>query len=399
MSEQQNSDEASLPEMSYRIVASAGRIRHGVLKLPHAEVETPVFMPVGTQGAMKGLLPEQLTDCQILLNNTYHLGHRPGYELVKQAGGVHQFMQWPKAILTDSGGFQMVSLSKLMEVTEEGVTFASPHTGETTVLTPEHCIEIQEALGADIIMQLDHVIHSLTTGDIVEEAMERSIRWLDRCIAAKTRKDQALFPIVQGGLNLELRERCTKEMVKRANVGIALGGLSGGEEKVAFWKVVAKCCELIPDHLPRYVMGVGWPVDLVVASILGADMFDCVYPTRTARFGTALVRKGGELRLTTKQYKDDLRPIDENCTCHTCRTVSRAFLHASMNQETVAAHLISVHNTHHHLDLMRRLRKSIDKNEVEAFLREFLTEQFESLDKVPQWVKDATEYAGYKLSD
>uniref|UniRef100_A0A1I7WMG8 Queuine tRNA-ribosyltransferase catalytic subunit 1 n=1 Tax=Heterorhabditis bacteriophora TaxID=37862 RepID=A0A1I7WMG8_HETBA len=259
-------------DMRFDIISKSGRARHGMLNLPHSVVETPVFMPVGTQGTMKGILPEQLLDmdCRILLCNTYHLGHRPGYQKVQRAGGLHKMINWPRSILTDS-------------VDEKGVNFESPHTGEMMALTPEMSIEIQQALGADIMMQLDHVIHVLTTGDIVREAMDRSIRWLDRCKNAHSRSNQALFPIIQGGLNLEHRKECIREMSKRAKVGIAIGGLSGGEEKSLFWCVVATCCDALPPHLPRYVMGVGFPVDLVICALLGADMFDCVYPTRTAR--------------------------------------------------------------------------------------------------------------------
>ncbi|KHJ89080.1 tRNA-guanine transglycosylase [Oesophagostomum dentatum] len=204
--------------MKFEILHQTGRARHGLLTLPHSVVKTPVFMPVGTQGTMKGILPEQLIaiDCRILLCNTYHLGHRPGHERVRKAGGLHKMINWPRSILTDSGGFQMVSLNKLMSVDEHGVNFESPHTAEQMSLPPEMSIEIQQALGADIMMQLDHVIHVLTTGDIVEEAMQRSIRWLDRCKKAHTRTDQALFPIVQGGLDLELRKKCVEEMAKRA---------------------------------------------------------------------------------------------------------------------------------------------------------------------------------------
>lgn len=206
------------------------------LKLPHSVVSTPVFMPVGTQATLKGLLPEQLTEmgCQIMLANTYHLGHRPGHDLVRRAGGLHKFMNWPRSLLTDSGGFQMVSLAKLSEVTEEGVRFTSPHTSEETLLTPEHSIEIQNALGADIMMQLDDVVHSLTTGPRVAEAMRRSIRWLDRCIAAhKFPAKQNLFAIVQGGLDLDLRRECLREMTKRQVPGFAVGGLSGTVTKLS----------------------------------------------------------------------------------------------------------------------------------------------------------------------
>ncbi|KAK0421260.1 hypothetical protein QR680_015143 [Steinernema hermaphroditum] len=389
--------------MSYTIASKAQRARHGLLRLGQKPpIPTPVFMPVGTQGTMKGVLPEQLIDmdCRILLCNTYHLGHRPGYELVKKAGGVHKMMNWPRCILTDSGGFQMVSLSKLMTLDEQGVNFESPHTGEMTLLTPEMSIEIQEALGADIVMQLDHVVHVLTTGPIVEEAMERSVRWLDRCFEAHKRKDQALFPIIQGGLNLEIREKCVEEMGKRAKVGIAIGGLSGGESKDEFWRVVAKCCELLDKvrpELPRYVMGVGFAVDLVICSLLGADMFDCVYPTRTARFGTALVRDGGLLQLTRNQFKKDFRPIDEECECYTCKNHTRAYLHSITGKESVACHLLSIHNIKHQLDLMERVRQSIDADRVEHFLNEFLKEQFPDGD-IPKWVADASEFMGYTIT-
>ncbi|VDK41703.1 unnamed protein product [Anisakis simplex] len=348
--------------MNFRIIAQANRARRGELKLPHSVVETPVFMPVGTQGTMKGILPEQLIDmdCRILLCNTYHLGHRPGHELVRKAGGLHKMINWPRSILTDSGGFQMVSLNKLMSIDETGVQFVSPHTNQLTHLTPEHCIEIQENLGADIIMQLDHVVHVLTDGPVVEEAMQRSIRlsWLDRCLAAhKRRSDQLLFPIVQGGLNLKLRSDCAEEMSKRCTIGIAIGGLSGGEEKRSFWKVVAHCCERLPQQIPRYVMGVGWAVDLVICALLGADMFDCVYPTRTARFGSAL-----RLKL----------------------------------QEEIGCHLISLHNIKHQLDLMKRIREAISNDRVQEFLNEFLHEQYPDGD-IPEWIRNAAAYMNYQI--
>lgn len=327
-------------DMSFKIVGTCGRARAGIFHLPHGDVKTPIFMPVGTQGTIKGLLPRQVADtgCRILLSNTYHLGHRPGHDIIGKAGGLHNMMKWPYNILTDSGGFQMVSLSKRMEVDEEGVHFLSPHNDSEMLLTPEHSIEIQKEIGSDIMMQLDHVLHSLTDESQFKDAMDRSIRWLDRCETAHTNKNtQALFPIIQGGLDLDLRKECVEKMVPYAKVGIAIGGLSGGEEKSKFWRVVAACCEMLPPHLPRYVMGVGWQVDLVICSLLGADMFDCVYPTRTARFGTALVYRGdnvknGEMHLTQAAYAKDKRPIDEDCECYTCKNHSRAFLHAAIIQ-------------------------------------------------------------------
>ncbi|MFH4980472.1 hypothetical protein AB6A40_007181 [Gnathostoma spinigerum] len=383
-------------KMAYSILSKAGRARHGILKLAHGSVDTPVFMPVGTQGTMKGVLPEQLEElnCQILLCNTYHLGHRPGFRIVEKLGGLHKMMNWHRCILTDSGGFQMVSLSKLMTLDEEGCHFMSPHTGEQTHLTPEHSVEIQEALGADIIMQLDHVLHVLTDEEQIADAMHRSVRWLDRCRKAHKRKDQALFPIVQGGLNTELRLECVEEMSKRADIGVAVGGLSGGEAKESFWRIVALCCEKLPKDIPRYVMGVGWPTDLVISSLLGADMFDCVYPTRTARFGTAIVRHGGLMHLSRRAYAEDFSPIDPDCPCSTCRKYTRAYLHAIVNQEEVCCHLISVHNICHQLNLMERLRNAIDSDAVNVFLKEFLFEQFPKGD-IPEWIRNAVQYIGY----
>uniref|UniRef100_A0A0N4ZNU6 Queuine tRNA-ribosyltransferase catalytic subunit 1 n=1 Tax=Parastrongyloides trichosuri TaxID=131310 RepID=A0A0N4ZNU6_PARTI len=368
--------------------------RVGKLQLPHGIVDTPVFMPVGTQGTMKGILPEELIkmDCRILLCNTYHLGHRPGHEIVKNAGGIHKYMNWPRNILTDSGGFQMVSLSKLSSTTEEGVTFQSPHTGETSLLSPENSINIQQNLGADIIMQMDHVLHVLTEGDIIDEAMNRSIRWLDRCKVAHTNKDtQALFPIVQGGLDLDKRKFCAEEMEKRADIGIAIGGLSGGEKKEDFWKVVAHCCKVLPEHLPKYIMGVGWGVDLVMCSLLGADMFDCVFPTRTARFGTALVRDGGELHLTKNDYKYDFAPIEKDCKCTTCKGYTRAYLHSIVNRESVACHLISVHNIYHHLNLMSDLRLAIKEERIPTWIEDFLRRYY-SGEEIPKWIFEVLDY-------
>ncbi|XP_029180210.2 queuine tRNA-ribosyltransferase catalytic subunit 1-like isoform X2 [Acropora millepora] len=339
--------------LNYKVLAecSSSKARTSILSLPHYEVETPVFMPVGTQGTMKGLTSQQLTelDCQIILGNTYHLGMRPGTVILERAGGLHGFMNWKRALLTDSGGFQMVSLLKLAEITEEGVKFQSPHDGQEMLLTPEKSTEIQNSIGADIIMQLDDVVSSTTKGPRVEEAMYRSIRWLDRCIMAHKRPtEQNLFAIIQGGLDPELRKTCVREMVKRNTPGIAIGGLSGGEEKSLFWRIVTLCTDLLPKTKPRYVMGVGYAVDLVVCCALGADMFDCVYPTRTARFGTALV-PWGQLHLKHKQYATDLEPIDRECACWTCKHHSRAYINSLLGREEVSCHLLTIHNIHYQL--------------------------------------------------
>ncbi|XP_012941614.1 queuine tRNA-ribosyltransferase catalytic subunit 1 isoform X3 [Aplysia californica] len=345
--------------LSFKILGecSTSKARASAVTLPHATVEAPVFMPVGTQGTLKGLVPDQLRelDCKIMLGNTYHLGHRPGPDLLEKAGGLHKFMNWDRALLTDSGGFQMVSLLELAEITEEGVKFKSPHDGSMMLLTPEKSIEIQNAIGADIIMQLDDVVHSSVSGPRLEEAMHRTIRWLDRCIAAHKRpSEQCLFPIVQGGLNAELREKCAKELLKRDVGGYAIGGLSGGEEKSDFWKMVKVSTDLLPKDKPRYLMGVGFAVDLVVCVALGCDMFDCVFPTRTARFGCALV-KTGQLNLKSKSFAQDFRPIDGSCLCPTCKTYTRAYLHTLANTEAAACNIITVHNVAYQLRLMKSM--------------------------------------------
>ena len=288
-------------------------------------------MPVGTQGTLKGLLPSQLCelDCRIMLSNTYHLGNRPGVEVLEQAGGLHSFMGWDRSLLTDSGGFQMVSLLKLAEISEEGVNFESPYDGSKCMLTPERSIEIQRTIGADIMMQLDDVVDATHSDpDRFEEARHRTVRWLDRCLTAHPRPDkQNLFPIVQGGLDVEKRKDCAAQLTKRDVPGFAIGGLSGGEEKDTFWRIVAVSASSLPDTKPRYLMGVGHQVDLVVCSALGVDMFDCVFPTRTARFGTALVFDApGEIILKKATYETDFSPIDPTCNCSTCKTYSRLVL-------------------------------------------------------------------------
>ncbi|KJE93636.1 queuine tRNA-ribosyltransferase [Capsaspora owczarzaki ATCC 30864] len=275
------------PALSFQVTArcSTTKARVSRLVLPHSTVDTPVFMPVGTQGTMKGLTSEQVESlgCQLILGNTYHLGTRPGPALLQQLGGLHKFMNWNRSLLTDSGGFQMVSLLALAEITEEGVRFQSPHDGSMLMLTPEKSMELQNVIGADIMMQLDDVVSSLISGPRVVEAMHRSIRWLDRCIEAHSAPHkQSLFAIIQGGLDNNLRTQCVAEMVKRDLPGYAIGGLSGGEQKDPFWRVVDHCTNLLPENKPRYLMGVGYAVDLVVCSALGVDMFDCVFPTRTA---------------------------------------------------------------------------------------------------------------------
>ncbi|KAG3280314.1 queuine tRNA-ribosyltransferase catalytic subunit 1, transcript variant X2 [Ictidomys tridecemlineatus] len=320
-----------------RLVAecSRSRARAGELRLPHGPVATPVFMPVGTQATMKGITAEQLDalGCRICLGNTYHLGLRPGPELIKKAEGLHGFMNWPHNLLTDSGGFQMVSLVSLSEVTEEGVRFRSPYDGDETLLSPEKSVEIQNAL----------------------------------------------------------------EMTKRDVPGFAIGGLSGGESKAQFWKMVALSTSRLPKDKPRYLMGVGYATDLVVCVALGCDMFDCVYPTRTARFGSALVPTGN-LQLKKKQYEKDFGPIDPECTCPTCKKHSRAFLHALLHSDNTAAlHHLTVHNIAYQLQLMSAMRTSIVEKRFPDFVRNFMSTMYGDHTLCPTWATEALASVGITL--
>ncbi|KXN67802.1 Queuine tRNA-ribosyltransferase [Conidiobolus coronatus NRRL 28638] len=384
------------------------KARVSKLYLPHYTCDTPMFMPVGTQGTMKGLTPDQLRDegVQLILANTYHLGHRPGPALLDKFGGLHNFMKWDRAMLTDSGGFQMVSLLKLTEITEEGVRFQSPHDGSMMMLTPEHSMSIQNSIGADIMMQLDDVISSTTEGPRVEEAMHRSIRWLDRCIAAhKNTDNQNLFAIIQGGLDPRLRKICVDEMVKRDTPGIAIGGLSGGESKDEFWRVVSLCTDLLPKNKPIYCMGVGYAEDLVVCSALGVDMYDCVFPTRTARFGNALTFEGS-LALKSGKFASDYRPLEDECPCYTCKNYTRAYLHTLVTRDTVGCHLMTIHNIAFQMRLMREIREAITKQEFPQFVRKFMFNYYTKFKRntevswtngYPTWVVNALQSVNIEL--
>ncbi|KAI9804535.1 MAG: hypothetical protein M1825_001434 [Sarcosagium campestre] len=390
---------------------SVTKARAAVMRLPHGPVDLPMFMPVATQASLKGLTPEQLenTGCRLCLNNTYHLGLKPGQATLDAVGGAHRFQSWPHNILTDSGGFQMVSLLKLARVTEEGVRFLSPHDGSPMLLTPEHSISLQNSIGSDIIMQLDDVI-ATTSPDLarMEEAMYRSVRWLDRCIAAhKNPESQNLFCIIQGGLDLSLRRACCEEMISRDTPGIAIGGLSGGEAKDAYCDVVHTCTGLLPEMKPRYVMGVrqGYPEDLMVSVALGADMFDCVWPTRTARFGNAITTHG-TLTLRHASFANDLGPIDAACSCACCRStddgglgITRAYVHHLAAKETVGAHLLTMHNVHYMLSLMKLARNAIIEDRYPAFLREFFGRLYTDKSQYPSWAVTALRKVGVDLLD
>ncbi|XP_056173496.1 uncharacterized protein LOC115675937 isoform X2 [Syzygium oleosum] len=371
--------------LRFEVLGRFNRARAAQLTLPHFVCQTPLFMPVGTQGTIKGLTNDQLEEigCQIILGNTYHLALRPTSELIDELGGLHKFMNWPRALLTDSGGFQMVSLLHLADITEKGVTFQSPVDGKPMLLTPEESIQIQNRIGADIIMALDDVVKTTITGPRIEEAMYRTLRWIDRCVAAHKRpNEQNLFGIVQGGLDPVL--------------SYAIGGLSGGEDKDSFWRVVAQCTAALPEDKPRYVMGVGYPLDIVVCSALGADMYDCVYPTRTARFGTALVPEG-VLKLKHQAMANDTRPIDPSCNCMVCKKYSRAYIHCLVTKDAMGSQLLSYHNLFYMMKLSSDLHSSIVQGRFPEFVCKFLQKMFPEGD-VPEWVCNAMEVAGIDIS-
>ncbi|OQV10753.1 hypothetical protein CLAIMM_14703 isoform 1 [Cladophialophora immunda] len=402
---------------------STSKARASTLHLPHGPVDLPIFMPVATQASLKGLTPEQLeeTGCRLCLNNTYHLGLKPGQAVLDAIGGAHKLQGWNYNILTDSGGFQMVSLLKLAKITEEGVRFLSPHDGSPMLLTPEHSMSLQNSIGSDIMMQLDDVIQTTSPDHArMKEAMERSIRWLDRCIAShKNPSTQNLFCIIQGGLDLDMRRQCCEEMVKRDTPGIAIGGLSGGEAKADFCKVVDTCTGLLPENKPRYVMGIVWqsflllvadkhlpvqgyPEDIVVAVALGADMFDCVWPTRTARFGNAIT-SSGVLNLKNARYAEDFGPVEQGCTCTCCRpkeegglAITRAYIYHLAAKETVGAHLLTMHNVHHLLSLMRRIRTAIIDDQYASFCKQFFAKYFDG-QPPPIWAVDALKGVGIEI--
>lgn len=352
-------------------------------------------MPVGTYGVMKCVPAHDLEALgpRIILANTYHVGNRPGAEFLDTVDGLHKFMRWTRNMLTDSGGFQMVSLAKLLSLTEEGVEFESPVDQSKMLLTPELSMRIQNSIGADIMMVLDDVVSS-TSDDMarMKEATERTIRWLDRCIAAhKNPQKQNLFAIVQGGLDPELREWSLRETIKRDTPGFAIGGLSGGESKGQFWRVVSQCTQKLPELKPRYVMGVGYPLDILCCVSLGADMFDCVYPTRTARFGTALV-PAGQMRLSHSSFKNDDRVIDPSCSCRACAElkISRAYLNPIAGKEPVAARYITEHNLVFMMTLMSSIREAVAAKRFEKFVCDFLLTMY-PVDKnvrPPAWVRE-----------
>ncbi|MDT8395631.1 MAG: tRNA guanosine(34) transglycosylase Tgt [bacterium] len=345
----------------FRLTATDSTARAGVITTPHGEVPTPVFMPVGTYGAVKTMTPAELAEggARIILSNTYHLYLRPGSDLVQRLGGLHSFMGWTRPILTDSGGFQIVSLAELSKITEEGVTFRSHLDGSSHHLTPELAVRIQEDLGTDIAMCLDEVVDPTGDRSILEAAVDRTLRWARRCFDARASESMALFGIVQGGTCPELRVRCAGEMSAMGFDGYAVGGLALGEPRDQTWEAVQAAVGVLPVDRPRYLMGMGTPADLLEGIEHGIDMFDCVMPTRNARNGTLFTSRG-RLSIKTAALKEDAAPPDQACSCYTCRNFTRAYLrHLYMTKEMLGFRLCTIHNLSYYHQLVSGAREAV----------------------------------------
>lgn len=368
----------------FEIEAKSGHARAARFTTAHGDALTPMFMPVGTHATVKGVMPDQLHElgAQVVLANAYHMFLRPGVEVVEEAGGLHSFMNWDGPILTDSGGFQIFSLADTLKLDDDGVNFRSIHDGSKHRWTPESNMELQQRLGADIVMQLDQCAPYPAEKDFVERAVDISARWAKRCLAAHTKDDQALFGIVQGGMHLDLRlqsiERLQKigeesESAGHKNFqGFGIGGYSVGEEHDIMFETLGDVARALPENKPRYVMGVGNPTTLVRAVREGVDMFDCVLPTRTARMGTAF-SSTGRMNMRNAQYTKDFTPLDHECSCQVCSEYTRAYLrHLIKSNEMLGGILLSIHNLHYLLDLTRKMREAIVADEFEAFYESWM---------------------------
>ncbi len=360
--------------MKYHTLATSGGARRGCISFARGVIDTPQFMPVGTYGTVKTMTPEELRSAgaQIILGNTFHLMLRPGEEIVRKLGGLHRFMHWDGPILTDSGGFQVWSLAELRKLSEEGVEFASPINGDRIFLTPERSIEVQLALGSDIIMQFDECTPYPATAEQAAESLRLSARWGARCKAAHDGGAGALFGIVQGGMHADLRRESLERLGEIGFDGYALGGLSVGESEVERLRVLDAIAPQLPADRPRYVMGVGTPRDLVQAVARGIDLFDCVMPTRNARNGH-LFTSEGVIKIRNARHRDDPGPLDPACPCYTCANYSRAYLHHLYRcDEILGARLNTLHNLHYYLALMARIRAAIEAGRYDGFAADFL---------------------------
>jgi queuine tRNA-ribosyltransferase len=377
--------------LQFDLHKTEGHARRGTLTLNHGVVQTPIFMPVGTYGTVKGVMPRSLEEmgAQIILGNTFHLWMRPGLDVMAQFGGLHRFENWQKPILTDSGGFQVWSLGEMRKISEEGVKFASPVNGDKLFLTPEISMQIQTTLNSDIVMQFDEctpydVKGHITTEREARQSMELSLRWAQRCKAefARLENPNALFGIVQGGMFENLRQESLDQLVAMDFPGYAVGGVSVGEPKDEMLRIMAHTPHRLPAHKPRYLMGVGTPEDLVEGVACGVDMFDCVMPTRNARNGHLFTRFG-DLKIRNARHKNDERPLDETCSCYTCKGgttpagaasggFSRAYLHhLDRCGEMLGPMLTTIHNLHYYLNLMQEVRDSLDAGDFAGFAQQF----------------------------
>ncbi|MBC8007783.1 MAG: tRNA guanosine(34) transglycosylase Tgt [Prolixibacteraceae bacterium] len=355
--------------MQFEILSRDGLARRGRLTCSHGSVETPVFMPVGTYGSVKAMSPADLhaVGAQIVLGNTFHLWLRPGLEVIAAHGGLHRFMGWDKPILTDSGGFQVFSLGELRKITEEGVTFRSPVNGDVCFLSPEESMRIQRTLNSDVVMIFDECTPYPASEREAAESMRLSLRWAQRSKSAHEGNGNALFGIVQGGMHKELRNESLAGLQEIGFDGYAIGGLSVGEPKEDMQRILRHTAPRLPSGAPRYLMGVGTPADIVDAVESGIDMFDCVLPTRNARNGW-IFTSHGTIRLRNARYREDVRPLDEDCGCYTCRHFSRAYLHHLQRvNEILGAHLNTVHNLHFYQQLMDELRQAIDAGKLAEY--------------------------------
>ena len=364
-----------MPAVTYELIRQCPETgaRAGRLHTPHGSFDTPMFMPVGTQGTVKTLSPEELhtMGAGVILGNTYHLFLRPGHEIVKKAGGLHRFMNWDGAILTDSGGFQVFSLGALRKISEEGVAFRSHHDGSKQFLSPEKSMEIQMALGSDIAMAFDECTPYPADYEYACRSMRLTTRWAKRCQAVHNREDQALFGIVQGGMYADLRQESAEQLVAMDFPGYAIGGLSVGEPKPLMYEVLEQTVPLLPQNKARYLMGVGTPDCLVEGVARGIDMFDCVFPTRVARNGTAITSQG-RVVIRNAAYIEDFMPLDPECDCYTCRNYSRAYLrHLIRCDEIFGLRLMSLHNLYYLIKLMHQIRTAIIDGNYPEFRKLF----------------------------
>ena len=375
--------------LSFQLLATDGKARRGTVTLNHGVVQTPIFMPVGTYGSVKSMLPHELKDinAHIVLGNTFHLWLRPGTEVMDLHGGLHGFMGWDKPILTDSGGFQVFSLKGMRKITEEGVTFASPINGDRLFLTPEESMRIQRSLNSDIAMVFDECTPYMIDGrpathDEAAQSMRMSLRWAKRSRVAfkESENPNALFGIVQGGMYEDLRDESLAGLTDIGFEGYAIGGLSVGEPKEDMERSLQHITPHLPDNAPRYLMGVGTPEDLVEGVANGVDMFDCVMPTRNARNGWLFTRFG-DVKIRNARYKDDLKPLDPSCSCHTCQNFSRSYLHhLQRSNEITGSRLNTLHNLHFYLQIMQEMRDAIEAGSFEQWRAQFAQDRARGID-------------------